>query len=220
MDHITRIHAETREQWRAWFQEHHLSSKAVWLVSWKKHTGRPSLTYNEAVREAVAFGWVDSRPARLDDTRTMLYFTPRRTGSAWSRPNKLRVAELERAGAMAEQGRRVVAAARADGSWNLLDDVEELVVPPDLAAAFDRHPGAAQHWDAFPRSAKRGILEWIVQARTSATRDKRTEETAHLASRRERAAQWRPKRTDQQGRASDATRPGQDHASTGTGGQA
>lgn len=190
---VTRVHAETRGQWRAWLQEHHLSAPAVWLVSWKKHTGRPAVSYDDAVSEALAFGWVDSRPAKLDDDRTMLYFTPRRPGSAWSRPNKLRVEELDRAGAMSEHGREVVAAALADGSWSRLDDVEDLVVPADLAAAFDRHPGAAEQWQAFPRSVKRGILEWIVQARTAGTRDRRTEQTAALASRGERAGQWRPR---------------------------
>ena len=190
---VARVHAETRAQWRAWLQEHHLSCSAVWLVSWKKHTGRPAVTYEDAVSEALAFGWVDSRPGKLDDMRTMLYFTPRKVGSAWSRPNKRRIAELEQSGAMSEQGQRVVAAAQADGSWSMLDEVEDLVVPPDLAAAFGRHPGAAEQWDAFPRSAKRGILEWIVQAKTQATRDRRTEQTAALASRGERANQWRPK---------------------------
>lgn len=187
------MHVETREQWRAWLQEHHRTSRAVWLVSWKAHTGRLAVPYHDAVSEALAFGWVDSRPAKLDDARTMLYYTPRRPGSAWSRPNKARIDELEQAGLMTEYGRRVVAAAIADGSWNLLDDVEDLVVPPDLAEAFDRHPGSAQQWEAFPRSAKRGILEWIVQARTAGTRTRRTEETAVLARRGARANQWSPR---------------------------
>lgn len=188
-----RHHAETREQWRAWLAEHHATASGVWLVSWKKHTGRPAVPYDEAVSEALAFGWVDSRPAKLDDSRTMLYFTPRRPGSAWSRPNKLRVDELEKAGLMTEAGRRVVAAARADGSWDVLNDVEDLVVPPDLAAALERHPGSREHWDAFPRSARRGILEWIVQARTATTRGRRVEQTAEQAARGERANQWRPR---------------------------
>ena len=196
---IERVHAETPGEWRAWLQEHHLSSTAVWLVSWKKHTGRPAVSYDDAVIQALAFGWVDSRPAKLDDARTMLYFTPRRPGSAWSRPNKVRIAELERTGGLSEQGRRMVAAARADGSWSVLDEVEDLVVPPDLAAAFDRHPGSFEHWEAFPRSAKRGILEWIVQARTDATRDRRTEQTAALAREGRRAGQWQPKRPPEAG---------------------
>lgn len=191
-DDVARVHVETREEWRAWLSQHHRTSAAVWLVSWKKHTGRPAIPYDEAVAEALAFGWVDSKPRKLDADRTMLYYTPRRSGSAWSRPNKFRVEQLEREGLMSEEGRRAVDAAKQDGSWNLLDDVEDLIIPPDLAAAFDRHPGASPAWESFPRSAKRGILEWIVQAKTRRTRDRRIEQTASLAARGERANQWRP----------------------------
>ena len=188
-----RVHAESRQAWRDWLAAHHESHRSVWLVSWKKHTGRPAVGYDEAVTEALAFGWVDSKPAKLDDDRTMLYFSRRKRGSAWSRPNKLRVAALERDGLMAPAGQACVDAARRDGSWTRLDDVEDLVVPDDLTEAFDRHPGAAEQWAAFPRSARRGILEWITQAKRPETRRKRIEETASLARRGERANQWRPR---------------------------
>jgi uncharacterized protein YdeI (YjbR/CyaY-like superfamily) len=92
---------------------------------------------------------------------------------------------------MAPAGQAVVDRAKEDGSWALLDDVEALVVPDDLAAAFDRHPGSAASWEAFPRSAKRGILEWIVQAKRADTRARRIEETAARAAVGERANQWR-----------------------------
>jgi uncharacterized protein YdeI (YjbR/CyaY-like superfamily) len=92
---------------------------------------------------------------------------------------------------MACAGRAVVEAARADGSWTLLDLVEDLVVPDDLAAALDAHPGARRQWEGFPPSARRGILEWIVQAKRDATRRQRVATTAELAARGERANQWR-----------------------------
>lgn len=182
--------------WRAWLDAHHDRDAGVWLVTWKRHTGRPAPTYDEAVREALRVGWVDSRPARLDDGRTMLWFAPRKPGSAWSRPNKERVAALEAAGGMAPAGARVVARARADGSWSALDAVEDLVAPPDLVAALAAHPPAAENWEAFPRSVRRGILEWIVQARRPGTRRRRVEETAERAARGERANQW-PRLRDQ-----------------------
>ncbi len=191
---VPRVHAETREQWRAWLAENHSVETAAWLVSWKKHTGRPAVGYEESVLEALAFGWVDSKGNTLDDDRTMLYFARRKRGSGWARTNKARVAALEEAGLMTDAGRRVVEAAKADGSWTLLDDVENLVVPPDLAAALDGVPDARRHWEAFPPSARRGILEWIVQARRPATRAQRIEETARLAGFNQRANQWpRPK---------------------------
>jgi uncharacterized protein YdeI (YjbR/CyaY-like superfamily) len=188
-----RVHAEDRQQWRRWLAEHHGDRDGVWLVSWKKHTGRPRMTYDESVEEALAYGWVDSRPGRLDDDRTMLWFSPRKPTSAWSRPNKERVARLEAEGRMAPAGRRAVAAARANGAWERLDAVEDLVVPDDLAAAFAAHPGSRERWELFPRSARRAILEWIVQARRAETRRRRVEETAVLAARGERANQWRPR---------------------------
>jgi uncharacterized protein YdeI (YjbR/CyaY-like superfamily) len=184
-------HPMTRAAWRGWLQEHHASSTGVWLVSYKKASGKPRFDYEEAVEEALCFGWVDSKPNKLDDERSLLWFAPRKAGSAWSRPNKERVARLAAAGLMARAGQDKVDAAVADGSWSALDAVEDLVVPADLAAALAALPGAAAHFDAFPRSAKRGILEWIMQAKTVPTRTKRIEETARLAQNNERANQWR-----------------------------
>lgn len=186
------VHATTRAAWRAWLAEHHARDQGVWLVSFKRATGQPFVPYDEAVEEALCFGWVDSKPRKLDAERTMLWFAPRKPGSGWSRPNKERVARAEAAGAMAPAGAAKVAAAKRDGSWTMLDAVEALEVPADLAAAFDRHPGAAVRFDAFPRSAKRGILEWIAQAKTAPTRAKRVEETASLAREGVRANQWPP----------------------------
>ena len=188
-----RVEVETREAWGRWLEAHHDTATGAWLVSWRKHTGKPAVGYEPSVEEALRFGWVDSKGRKLDDDRTMLWFAPRKRRSGWSRPNKERIARLEVAGRMAPAGRAAVEAAKADGSWTLLDDVEDLVVPPDLAAAFAEHPGGAEQFEAFPRSAKRGILEWIVQAKTAATREKRIAETARLAAQGERANQWRPK---------------------------
>lgn len=165
----------------------------MWLVSWKKATGRPAVTYDDAVSEALAVGWVDSRPRKLDAERTMLYFTPRKPTSAWSRPNKQRVEQLRRDGLMLPAGEEAITVAITNGRWSLLDDVEDLVVPDDLADAFRAYPPAQQNWEAFPPSARRGILEWIVQAKKSETRQRRVQETAELAQQNERAAQWRPK---------------------------
>lgn len=178
---------ETAEEWRAWLDEHHGSSPGVWLVSWRKHTGRPTVPYEEAVTEALAVGWVDSRGQRLDDDRTMLWFTPRRTTSGWSGPNKARVERLLAEGRMGVAGQAAVDAAKQNGTWSLLDDVEALVVPDDLAAAFDRHPGSRESWEGFTRSARRSILEWIVTAKRAETRRARIAETAEKAGRGERA---------------------------------
>ena len=187
------VHPLSGGEWRQWRSDHHTRTTGVWLVSYRKATGKPRFDYDDAVEEALCFGRVDSKPNRLDAERTLLWSAPRNPGTGWSRPNKLRVERMLKAGLMAEAGLRKVAQAQADGSWVKLDAIEDLTVPDDLARALDRYPEAARHFDVFPRSAKRGILEWIATAKTAPTRIRRIEETARLASKNERANQSRPK---------------------------
>ncbi|MEL7059424.1 MAG: YdeI/OmpD-associated family protein [Acidobacteriota bacterium] len=176
--------------WRRWLEAHHARDEGVWLIRFKKSAPRSNLDLETAIEEALCFGWIDSLPRALDDERTMLWFAPRTPGSGWSRINKERVARLEAAGRLAPAGTAKIEAAKADGSWTALDAIETLEVPDDLAAAFERHPGSRAAWDAFPRSARRGILEWISTAKRQATRTRRIDETAELAARGERANQW------------------------------
>lgn len=193
LDDLELVHPETRAGWRAWLAVNHATARGVWLVSWKKATGRPRVEYADGVEEALCFGWVDSLARRIDDERSRLLYTPRTPGSGWSRPNKERVERLRAAGLLEPAGVAVIEAAMADGSWALLDDVENLVEPRELAIALDDAPAARAAWDGFPRSAKRAILEWIAQARRPETRARRIAETVAAAARGERANQWRPR---------------------------
>jgi uncharacterized protein YdeI (YjbR/CyaY-like superfamily) len=177
-----RFQAETLPEWRAWLAVNHHGSNGIWLVSWKSGTGRPRIGYEEAVEEALAFGWVDSKGASLDEERTMLWFTRRKANSPWSLTNKERVARLEASGRMADAGRDAIKAAQANGMWTILDDAQRLIVPADLAAALADVPGARENWDAFSPSARRSVLEWIVLARKPATRQTRIDQTAHRAA--------------------------------------
>ncbi|MGB8701014.1 MAG: YdeI/OmpD-associated family protein [Thermosynechococcaceae cyanobacterium] len=186
------IHPLTRAAWREWLAQHHPRSKGIWLISYKKATGKPRFDYDEAVSEALCFGWIDSKPNTLDDERSMLWFAPRKSGSGWSKPNKDRIANLIAAGLMMPAGLAKVEAAKQDGSWFALDAIEALEIPADLAAAFADNTIAQQYFDAFPRSAKRGILEWIATAKKAETRAKRIAETVRLATNNIRANQWRP----------------------------
>lgn len=188
------VHVETVAAWRAWLRKNHARSTGVNLVSWKTVTGRPRVSYDDAVTEALAYGWVDSKGRTIDDERSMLWFCPRKPTSGWSRPNKLRVQRLLAEGRMKPAGQAVIDQAKSNGGWALLDEVEDLVVPDDLAAAFAARPGAAENWEDFPRSAKRSALEWIVQAKRPETRARRVIDTADKAARDERANQWQPKR--------------------------
>ena len=195
MQHTDQVQVESREQWRGWLGQHARTSRGVWVVTWRAGSGRPRVPYDDLVEEALCVGWVDSLPRTLDEERTQLLMTARKPGSGWSRPNKQRVARLREQGLMLAPGEAVVAAAEVDGSWTALDDVEDLVEPPDLSAALDADPEARRHWDAFPRSARRGILEWVQGAKKPETRAKRVVETAQQAARGERANQWRGRQT-------------------------
>ncbi len=190
-DRYAQVEVRSRAGWRAWLAEHHAEAPGVWVVTHKKAPGAPHVPYADVVEEALAFGWVDSLPRRLDDARTQLLVTPRKPASAWSKVNKERVERLTAAGLMAPAGLAAVAAAKASGTWTKLDAVEQLVEPDDLRAALDADPAARRHWDAFPRSARRGILEWIGTAKTAPTRERRVAETARLAAQDVRANQWR-----------------------------
>jgi uncharacterized protein YdeI (YjbR/CyaY-like superfamily) len=181
------VHPEDVTGWRDWLGQHHTTSTGVWLVSWKRHTGRPSVAYEDAVLEALAVGWIDSQARQLDDERSALKFTPRRVTSGWARTNKARVERLVAEGRMRPAGQAAIDLAKANGTWTMLDDVEALVVPDDLAAELELHPGARENWDRFPPSSRRQVLLWIVQAKRPETRRARIAETAEKAGRGERA---------------------------------
>ncbi len=185
------IQPKSRAEWRAWLEQHHRQTEGVWVISYKKHTGQLRLEYDEAVEEALCFGWIDSKANKLDEQRSMLWFAPRRPGSGWSGSNKERVERMIAAGLMTAAGLEKIKAAQQDGSWNALDAVETLEVPPDLEQALASYSSARQNFEAFPRSVKRGILEWISTAKKAETRAKRIEETARLAQDNIRANQWR-----------------------------
>ena len=185
MGHEDRIQPEDRAAWRAWLEGHHAEASGVGLVMWKSKSGRPTVSYEEAVEEALCFGWIDGRTGRVDDERTMVRYSPRRPGSTWARSNKQRIERLEAAGQMTEAGRRVVAAAQADGSWTALDTAEEMLVPDDLAASLAARPGAREHFDAYTASARKMILSWIALAKRPDTRALRIDRAAQGAERGE-----------------------------------
>jgi uncharacterized protein YdeI (YjbR/CyaY-like superfamily) len=176
-----RVQVESRAEWRQWLAENHTQPDGIWLVTFKKHMWEKYLPYDDIVEEALCFGWVDSLPRKLDDDRTMLYISPRRKGSPWSRLNKTRVEALIAADLMTDAGMALIEQAKADGTWTIYDEVEDLIIPPDLAAALDANPQAKQHFTAFSDSSKKGILWWIKSAKRPATRQKRIDKTVALA---------------------------------------
>ena len=182
----------TLADWRAWLADNHARPEGVWLITYRPAAGKTPFSYEQAVEEALCFGWIDGQANKLDDERTMLWFAPRRPGSGWARTNKARIERLIADGRMTPAGLSKIEAAQADGSWTLLDSVERLEVPDDLAAEFDKYPDARAHFDAFPPSARRMALTWIATAKRPETRAKRVAETARLAQENVRVNQRRP----------------------------
>jgi uncharacterized protein YdeI (YjbR/CyaY-like superfamily) len=199
MGELPRIQPKSRTAWRQWLEKNHASSTGVWLVYAKKHTGLPSLTYNDAVEEALCFGWIDSKMHPIDDDLYMQVFTPRKVKSAWSAMNKARVERLLAAGLMTPAGLSLVKAAKSSGTWDAMTHIEELVFPPDLEKAIEANPDAARNWVSYSPSRRKGVLYRLAGAKRPETRAKYLQEIienmARNLSRAERMerAGFRPK---------------------------
>jgi uncharacterized protein YdeI (YjbR/CyaY-like superfamily) len=186
LDEAPHVHADDRATWHAWLEANHASARGVWLVTWRRRTGRPTLSYEDAIEEALCFGWVDSTAGHLDDDRGKLYFAPRKPRSVWAASNKARVEKLIREGRMTPAGLAAIERARANGSWDLLESSDRLEVPDDLAAALEAHPPADASFAAFPPSTRKMMLGWLATARRPETRARRIERIAEAAARNER----------------------------------
>lgn len=170
------LQPRSRAAWRTWLQKNHARSTGVWLVIAKKGSGIASLTYNDAVEEALCFGWIDSLVNPIDDRLYKQVFTPRKPKSIWSALNKKRVARLVEAGLMTAAGLALVTLARKTGTWNTLDHVDALQPPPELQTALDQKPKAAAAWAALRPGAKKLFLYALVNAKRPETRAKRVAE--------------------------------------------
>ena len=187
LDDAPHVHADDRATWRAWLEANHATASGAWLVTWRTRSGRQGLDYEAAIEEALCVGWVDSTGGRVDDERGKLYFAARKPRSVWAATNKARVERLIAEGRMLPAGLAAIERATANGSWGILDSVERLEVPDDLAAALDAQPPAAANFAAFPPSARKMLLGWLVTARRPETRARRIEEIADAAARNQRA---------------------------------
>jgi uncharacterized protein YdeI (YjbR/CyaY-like superfamily) len=184
------FYAKSRKAWRAWLKKNHLKEQAVWLIIYRKETGIPSVYYSEAVDEALCFGWIDSKPNKRDDESFYQFFSKRNPKSNWSKVNKAKVEQLLQQGLIAPAGLEAIDLAKQNGTWTALDAVSALTIPDDMMALLKNNKKAADNFTAFPPSVKRGILEWILNARRPETRLKRIEETIRLAAENIRANQY------------------------------
>jgi uncharacterized protein YdeI (YjbR/CyaY-like superfamily) len=189
-EEIDRFCPANRQDWRKWLKQNHRSKQAVWLVQYKKKANMPSLSWSEAVDEALCFGWIDSIRKTIDEEKFIQFFTKRKVTSAWSKINKEKVARLIDAGLITKAGYESIETAKQNGSWIILDEVEQLKIPADLAKAFKTQLGAKKYFSGLSRSVQKAILQWVVLAKQSATRQRRINEIATLAGQQQKPKQF------------------------------
>jgi len=184
---ITYLHPKTFEEWYDWLDKHGEKERSVRLVLPNKNSKTNGITTNEAVLAALCFGWIDSLAGKYDANSSFLTFTPRNPKSNWSKPNRERVAQLLEQGLMRPQGQKMIDIAKETGTWDLLADIEEGIVPMDVAEALAKNKQAKANFEAFPPSSRKRILAWIVTAKRPETRLTRIEEAIALAEKNIRA---------------------------------
>ena len=181
------FHATDRKSWRSWLKANHKKEKGLWLIFYKISSGKTCVNYSEAVEEALCYGWIDSRKKKLDESRSIQFFSPRKLKSYWSSINKERVTKLITKRKMTRAGMEIIDLAKKNGSWDALNEVDKIIIPGDLLTALEENTAASEHFNAFPKSSKKIILTWILNAKTPGTRSKRIVETVKLANKNIRA---------------------------------
>ena len=181
---LPKIQPKSREAWRAWLEKNHASSSGIWLVYAKKHTGIPSLTYNDAVEEALCFGWIDSLLHPIDDSRYRQIFTPRKKTSRWSALNKKRVERLIAAGQMTAAGMKMIEHAKTAGHWDAHAKTDALTMPAELRKAVDGNAAAKKNWPTYTESQRKGFLRMVADAKTDETRATRIARVLDIVARR------------------------------------
>ena len=179
---IETFYPENKQQWREWLQANHATKTSVWLIFCKKDSGMPTLSWSDSVDEALCFGWIDSVKKKLDEQRSIQFFSPRKPSSTWSKINKDKVQRLIDANLMSQAGLHCIDIAKQNGTWTILDEVEALIIPIDLEAAFSTKPGAKDYFISLSKTIKKMMLQWIVLAKQAETRQKRINEIAEMAS--------------------------------------
>ena len=187
------FYPRNRQAWRNWLQKNHATKQSVWLIMYKKSSGKPTIRYNEVVEEALCFGWIDSVPRKRDAESSFLYISIRKAKSGWSALNKKRIEKLIQENRMTTAGLQKIEAAKKDGSWSALDKIEALEMPAALQKALTRNKKALAHFNGFPSSVRKQLFLWVESAKTPVTKEKRITGIVTLAEKNIRANQWKPK---------------------------
>jgi uncharacterized protein YdeI (YjbR/CyaY-like superfamily) len=173
---IEHFYPETKQHWREWLQENHISEDAVWLIHYKKNSGKPSVAWTDAVDEALCFGWIDSKAVTIDTNSYKQFYTKRKPKSTWSQVNKDKVERLIAGGKMKKAGLKCIEIAKQNGSWTILDSIDALEIPEELELAFANYDGSKEKFEALSKSKRKLMLYGLMVAKTDLTKSKRIAE--------------------------------------------
>ncbi len=177
---LPELYFERSTDWYDWLSQNHDKHQAVYLIFYKLETGMPTMRWEDAVKVALCFGWIDSTVKSLGNGKRRQYFSPRNPKSTWSALNKKYIVELEAQGLIQDGGYKMIELAKATGTWTAMDDVENGVIPPELQEAFDANPRAFENYQNFSKGYRKSYLSWLNSAKREATRQKRIIEIIRL----------------------------------------
>ena len=184
---MKQVYVKNRKEWREWLQKNHDRSNGIWLVFYKGHTGKPTLEYDEAVEEALCFGWIDSIIKKIDEDKYVRKLTPRKAGSRWSERNKKRIEKLKKQGLITEKGNAKIIEAKASGLWDRPDRPQiSLEIPRELKFALAENREAKNFFDQLAPSYQKSFIGWIAAAKRPETKERRLRESIVLLERGEK----------------------------------
>lgn len=191
MKEVEEFYPKSKKDWRKWLESNHENKDSVWLIFYRVKSPKFNLSWSDSVDEALCFGWIDSVKKSIDGEKYKQYFSKRKEKSIWSKINKEKVKTLIDQNLMQKNGFKSIEIAKENGSWNILDDVEDLKVPNDLKEEFKHHVGSFDFFNNFSPSVKKILLHWVISAKRTETRKKRISEIAENAGKNLRPKQFR-----------------------------
>ncbi len=190
MNKIAIFYPVSQTAWRQWLVKNHLSKQSVWLVFYTKSSEKPTISWSEAVDVALCFGWIDSKRIKIDEETSHQFFCKRKLKSTWSKINKEKVQKLIDNGLMTQAGLDIIHIGKQNGSWTILDEVEELIIPIDLEKSFRKYKGSKEYFLSLSKSIKKMMLASLVLAKRPETRQRRINEIAELAGQKKKPKQF------------------------------
>ncbi|MGY0392195.1 YdeI/OmpD-associated family protein [Bizionia sp. KMM 8389] len=185
------INIKSQTEWREWLELNHIKKDSVWLIFYKKNSPNYNLSWSESVDESLCFGWIDSTKKTIDSERYKQYFCKRKHKSNWSKVNKEKVKNLINQGLMTEAGYKSIEIAKENGSWTILDAIENLEIPKALEQALRNEKNATAYFESLSKSVKKSLLYWVVSAKREATKSKRIAVIVENASKQMKPKQFR-----------------------------